>query len=64
MIGSLKEVKFAEYCKKCEYKNVSESDDKGPCWDCLEQPTNIDSHKPLYFKEAEHHEKPNRTTQE
>ena len=53
MIGDEKEVYFHEYCKKCENKNVSESDPEGPCWDCLESPTAVDSHKPINFKEAE-----------
>lgn len=64
MIGDPKEVYFDEYCSKCEYKDVSESDVNGKCWDCLEQPTMVDSHKPLYFKEADTNEKPARTHQE
>lgn len=60
MIGDPKEVYFKDYCNKCEYKDVSESDVNGMCWDCLEQPFNTDSHKPINFKEATN-EKPNRT---
>ena len=57
MIGDNKEVYFNQYCSKCEYKDVSESDVKGPCWDCLESPVNTDSHKPVNFKEASENEK-------
>lgn len=49
MIGDKKEVYFDQYCSKCEYKNRPET--ANPCWDCLDEPANEDSHKPLYFKE-------------
>lgn len=44
-------VDFHKWCEKCEYKDLSESED--PCWDCLNEPVNEDSTKPLYFKEKE-----------
>lgn len=44
-----KEVYFHLYCPKCKYEGHKESDD--PCWDCLNEPMNLDSHKPVYFKE-------------
>ena len=50
MIGDKKEVIFGDYCPKCEYSDRPES--ANPCWDCLDSPSNEDSHKPLYFKEA------------
>lgn len=46
-----KEVRFDEYCPKCVNYEKSESED--PCWDCLNQGWNYDSHKPLYFEEKE-----------
>lgn len=46
-----KEVLFNEWCCKCKYFKVQEKDD--PCCDCLDEPFNIDSHKPVYFKEDE-----------
>lgn len=46
-----KEVNFHEYCPKCKYFDMTE--DKDPCAECLNNPMNIDSHKPLYFKEKE-----------
>lgn len=47
----LKEVYFDEYCKRCVYKERSEDDD--PCFCCLANPVNVDSHKPTEFKENE-----------
>ena len=43
-------VEFAEYCYKCRYSDYSE--DSEPCCDCLEEPVNEDSHKPVYFKDT------------
>lgn len=44
-------VDFEKYCRKCKYYAKSESDD--PCWSCLENPVNVNSQKPVYFKEKE-----------
>ena len=44
-----KEVYYHEYCKKCKYRKKKEDED--PCNDCLAQPWNVDSHKPINFKE-------------
>lgn len=44
-----KEVYFHDYCPKCKHWEKPESD--SPCWECLDEPSNEDSHKPLYFKE-------------
>ena len=49
MMNNYKEVYFNEYCSKCKYKDTLESDD--PCDECLTNPSNIDSHKPINFKE-------------
>ena len=51
MIGDFKEVYYSDYCKKCKYEKASESAD--PCWDCLNEPFNQDSHKPVKFKEKD-----------
>lgn len=48
MEGHEKEVYFGEYCKKCIHEK--EPEDQDPCNDCLNNPSNIDSHKPLRFK--------------
>lgn len=48
-MDSLKEVRFDLYCKNCEHEKLAENED--PCWDCLNQPVNVNSHKPIEFKE-------------
>ena len=49
MEGKQKEVYFHIYCVKCEHKDIPEEED--PCRDCLTQGWNIDSHKPINYKE-------------
>ena len=44
-----KEVLFDEYCKICIHYQLDECE--FPCDECLGEPANEDSHKPLYFKE-------------
>lgn len=52
MIGDeMKIVYFGEYCPKCKYYLRSERDE--PCNECLSNPTNTWSHKPVKFKEKE-----------
>ena len=46
-----KEVDFKTYCKTCEHKDLEENFD--PCNDCLAEPMNAISDKPIYWKEAE-----------
>ena len=50
-----KEVFFETWCPKCKYENTKETLD--PCNACLDQPYNIDSHKPIFFKEKDDAEK-------
>lgn len=49
-VGEYREVRFDEYCKKCTHSEKREDED--PCWECLENPVNEHSRKPVYFKEA------------
>lgn len=42
---------FAKYCPLCQNNDLEETLD--PCNDCLTHTTNIDSHKPVRFKEEE-----------
>lgn len=44
-----KEVEFWKYCEKCKYYSVK--DVKDPCNDCLAEPVNLHSAKPVYFEE-------------
>lgn len=44
-----KEVYFGDYCKTCKHEKVSEQDD--PCYDCLNNPINEDSHEPVRWEE-------------
>ena len=45
-------VTYEKYCKKCRHYKENESDPKSKCWDCLNEPINIDSRKPIHFEEA------------
>lgn len=40
-------VTFDEYCATCKYKDLPESD--GPCYDCLANPVNENSHRPVLY---------------
>ena len=48
-------VKFSEYCAKCKHKDEPETDDT--CNECLNNPVNEYSHKPVNYKEAENERK-------
>lgn len=48
MEDTYKEVYFGEYCKKCKHEKKAESED--PCYECLENPVNLYSHKPMYYE--------------
>ena len=54
-----KEVYFDQYCKSCKYHGLEES--KDPCNDCLAEPSNTNSHKPMNYESKnnfEQHEVP------
>ena len=44
-----KEVYFDEYCKTCKYLNLDETEKV--CDECLSEPTNLYSHKPINWEE-------------
>lgn len=48
MRSQTKEVYFNIYCPQCVHYSKAESED--PCWDCLENGYNFDSHRPVKFK--------------
>lgn len=51
MEDSYKIVHFGEYCKTCEHYTKKEEED--PCDECLNEPANLYSHKPVnYSKKA------------
>jgi hypothetical protein len=43
-----KEVYFDQYCKNCIYEKTDEKDE--PCYECLNNPVNLYSHKPVNFE--------------
>lgn len=43
-----KEVYFDQYCKLCKHHGLEES--KDPCNDCLAEPSNTNSHKPMNYE--------------
>lgn len=47
----IKEVYFDQWCPKCVHKDVAEADE--PCFACLAEPANVDSHKPVKYVRAE-----------
>lgn len=49
MEESYKEVYFNQYCDSCKHKEKKETED--PCDDCLENPVNVYSHKPVRWEE-------------
>ena len=46
---SQKEVYFHKYCETCKHKDLKEKEE--PCEECLEYPTNTDSHKPVKYEQ-------------
>lgn len=53
MEDNYKEVYYSEYCKTCKHEKDAEDDVNSPCWDCLTQPMNVYSHKPILWEEKE-----------
>lgn len=59
MEGDFKIVHFDEYCMKCEHRKKKE--DETPCDECLSNPANVDSHKPVKFEEKKKEDKKEET---
>lgn len=51
MEDTYKEVYFGEYCKSCKHLEKAETDD--PCDECLNEPVNLHSHKPVKYEAKE-----------
>lgn len=49
MVNEYKEVRFDEYCMTCEHETKKEDED--PCDECLNNPVNLYSKKPVNWKE-------------
>ncbi len=43
-----KEVYFSKYCETCKHEKTA--NDEEPCNECLENPTNLHSHKPINYE--------------
>lgn len=48
---SYKEVYFHEYCKTCKYRKVKNTEE--PCDECLSEPTNLETHRPVKYEKKE-----------
>lgn len=51
MNDGYKEVYFHEYCPKCMNYKEKMTDD--PCNECLSEPVNLHTHKPVKFEEKD-----------
>lgn len=46
-----REVRFDKYCPKCKHMDIEEKN--APCCECLEEPTNLHTDKPVKYEEKE-----------
>ena len=51
MDENYKDVYFDQYCKTCKHEKLE--DFKDPCNDCLSEPANDGTHRPVYWEEKE-----------
>jgi hypothetical protein len=49
MDEDFKEVLFDQYCKSCKHKNLKENEE--PCAECLDNPLNRYTDKPINYEE-------------
>jgi hypothetical protein len=49
-VNEYKEVYFHEYCESCKHTDVKNHEE--PCNECLSNPTNLYSHKPVNYEKA------------
>lgn len=49
-MDNTKETYYHIYCPTCKHQQVPE--DEHPCHDCLNEPYQIDSHKPAYYEKG------------
>ena len=48
-MNDTRECLFNIYCKTCKYEDVEDVED--PCNECLGEPFNLNSHKPVNYEE-------------
>lgn len=48
MYDDYKEVYYNQYCQTCKHKDLPEF--KDPCHECLSEPINLESHKPIKWE--------------
>lgn len=48
-VNEYKEVRFDKYCKTCKHEKIKDTDE--PCNECLDNPTNYASIKPVNYEE-------------
>lgn len=46
-----KEIYFHEYCKTCKHSDIMDIEE--PCNECLNNPVNLHSHKPVKWEEKD-----------
>lgn len=46
--NNTKEVYFNRWCRRCKYRRLPENSE--PCEECLTNPVNYDSHRPVKFE--------------
>lgn len=51
MVSNYKEVYFDPYCSKC--KHLKKTEQEEPCDECLNNPVNEYTHRPVKFEEKE-----------
>lgn len=49
MENMYKEVYFNQFCQSCKFEEKKEEED--PCYDCLAEPMNVHSHRPVKWEE-------------
>lgn len=54
MPNDYKKVDFHNYCPKCKHAGVSPLDE--PCYECMTNPVNLHSRKPVNFEEENNNE--------
>lgn len=50
-------VEFDKYCDICKFKECKDIEGQEPCNECLTNPVNLESKRPVKFEEKEEEEK-------